>query len=88
MLFGLRNAPSTFQTIMNRVLRPFLRKFVLVFMDDILVYSRTLLDHVEHLSAMLSVLREHQLVANKKMFFCFEANRVFRPHCFRGKSIS
>lgn len=66
MPFGLRNAPCTFQAIMNRILRLFLRKFVLVFMDDILVYSRTVVDHGQHLSLVLKVMRDDKLVANKK----------------------
>lgn len=62
--FGLTNAPATFQCVMNQVLQPYLRKFVLVFLDDILVYSATLSDHVEHLQQVLETLRSH------KLYFC------------------
>jgi hypothetical protein len=61
MLFGLTNAPTTFQAIMNEVLRPFLRKFVLVFFDDILIFSNNWAEHLRHIRIILTALREHQL---------------------------
>lgn len=61
MPFGLTNAPATFQSLMNTVLRPFLRKFVLVFFDDILIYSPSWSSHLQHINAVLSALRDHQL---------------------------
>lgn len=65
MLFGLTNAPSTFQALMNSIFRPYLRKFVLVFFDAILVFSKCLDDHVSHLSIVLRVLLSHQLYAKQ-----------------------
>jgi hypothetical protein len=61
MPFGLCNAPSTFQSLMNHVFRPFLCHFVLVFFDDILIYSKTWKDHLTHVDQVLSLLAQHQL---------------------------
>ena len=70
MPFGLTNAPSTFQSLMNNIFQPYLRKFILVFFDDILIYSRSFSDHIHHLSIALQVLRENLLYAkSNKCFF-------------------
>ena len=63
MPFGVTNAPALFMDYMNRIFCPFLDKFVVVFIDDILIYSRTHEEHVEHLRIMLGILREKQLFA-------------------------
>ncbi|CAM8963050.1 unnamed protein product [Rhodiola kirilowii] len=60
MPFGLTNAPSTFQAAMNNLLRPLLRKCVLVFMDDIFVYSRSWEDHMNDLDTVLEMLMQHK----------------------------
>jgi hypothetical protein len=63
MSFGLTNAPTTFQATMNQLFRPYLRKFVLVFFDDILIYSKTWKEHMKHLEQVLSLLEKNQFYA-------------------------
>lgn len=63
MPFGLTNAPATFMDLINSVFRQYLYKFVIVFIDDILVYSTSEEEHFEHLRIVLSMLREHRLYA-------------------------
>ncbi|GJV06396.1 gypsy/ty3 retroelement polyprotein [Tanacetum coccineum] len=65
MPFGLTNTPSTFQALINEVFREFLRKFTLVFFDDIPMYSRNLKEHVKHLTKVLTKMREHNLFEKK-----------------------
>ncbi|XP_027166158.1 uncharacterized protein LOC113766138 [Coffea eugenioides] len=75
MPFGLTNAPATFQALMNSVFEPYIRKFVLVFFDDILIYSPDHKTHLHHLSIVLETLRKHSLYA--KMSKCsFGQNQV------------
>ena len=63
MSFGLTNAPVAFMDLMNRVFRPYLDRFVIIFIDDILVYSRSELEHERHLGLVLQTLRQYQLYA-------------------------
>ena len=63
MSFGLTNAPAYFMYLMNSVFMPELDKFMVVFIDDILIYSKNEADHAEHLRIVLSRLREHKLYA-------------------------
>ena len=63
MPFGLNNAPAYFMNMMNKVFMDFLDKFVVVFIDDILIYSKSQEEHEEHLHLILQRLREHKLYA-------------------------
>ena len=66
MPFGLTNAPTAFMDLMNRVFKDYLDKFVIMFIDDILVYSKNEKEHEQHLRAVLQRLREKQLYAKFK----------------------
>jgi hypothetical protein len=61
--FGLTNAPAIFMNLMNKIFMPYLDKFVIVFIDDILIYSQNKEGHAKHLRIALQILREHQLYA-------------------------
>ena len=75
MPFGLTNAPTTFMRLMDGVLRPFTNSFVVVYLDDILIFNRTLEEHMRHIQQVLISLRQHKLYANLEKC-SFGMNRV------------
>ena len=75
MPFGLTNAPSIFQSLMNDIFKPYLKKFILVFFDDILVYKGILQEHIQHLEITFGILQQHSLLA-KRIEFCFAQTKV------------
>ena len=74
MPYGLTNAPTTFMDLMHRVSQPYLDQFVVVFVDDILIYSKSKEEHEDHLRVVLQILRDHQLYVkfNKCEFWLTE----------------
>ena len=87
MSFGLTNASAAFMDLMNRVFRPFLDRFVIVFVDDILVYSRSVEEHAMHLRLVLQTLREHQLYAKFSKCEFWLDQVAFLGHVVFGEGI-
>ena len=88
MSFGLTNAPSTFQSLMNDIFRDFLKKFVLVFLDDILIYCSTIETHIEHLQLVFSTLCSHKLVANFKKCVFGQTRIDYLGHVIDAQGVS
>lgn len=86
--FGLTNAPSVFMSLMNGVFRRYLDHFVVVFLDDILVYSKSMEEHEEHLWLVLQCLRENQLYANLANCEFFQTEIQYLGHVISGDGIS
>jgi len=87
MPFGLTNAPAAFIDLMNRVFRPYLDKFEVVFIDDILIYSKDMKVHVDHSRMMLQTLREHQLYSKLKKCEFWLQEVVFLGHVVTKEGI-
>jgi hypothetical protein len=85
--FGLTNAPASFMALMQEIFQPFLDKFVIVFLDDILIYSKTLAEHKTHLCQVLTTLRQHQLYAKWEKCELIKQNVSFLGHIVSEKGV-
>lgn len=88
MPFGLCNAPATFQSLMNQVFSHFLRKFILVFFDDGLIYSKSFDDHLHHSELTLATLRANQLYAKMSKCQFGQDNIVYMGHIISHEGVA
>jgi len=87
MPFGLCNAPSTFQANMNKLFQPYLRQFMIVFFDDILVFSRSLQDHLQHLKIVFQTLLDNQLFLKKSKCSFGQTTIHYLGHIVSGEGV-
>jgi len=87
MSFGLTNAPAYFMYLMNSVFMPKLEKFIVVFIDDILIYSKNETEHEQHLQVVLQHLRDHQLYAKFSKCAFWLDNVKFLCHTISSEGI-
>ena len=88
MPIGLCNAPATFQTLMNQIFYDCIDVFMVVYMDDLLIFSKDEKSHLEHLEIVLSRFREHELYVSPQKFEFIKTEMEFLGHCWRKRTLS
>jgi hypothetical protein len=88
MPYGLTSAPATFQNAMNKIFAPLLRRCALVFIDDILIYTKTLQEHQEHLRAVFQLLTEHQLKVKRSKCTFVQPQLKYLGHIISASGVS
>jgi Reverse transcriptase (RNA-dependent DNA polymerase) len=86
--FGLANAPAVFQSVMNRTLQPYLGKFAMVYIDDVITYSKTAEEHEQHLRLVLQALRENHFYANAEKCNIFAPKVDFLGHVVSAEGLA
>ena len=88
MPFGLTNAPATFQNLMNDIFKPYLRKFILMLFDDILIYSHSWEEHLVHMKKTMELLQKHQLFLKKQKCFFGQRQMEYLGHIVSSEEVS
>jgi hypothetical protein len=88
MPFGLTNAPATFQSLVQDILRPHLDAFVIVYIDDILIYSQNEAEHMQHVRKVLELLRQHKMYGKISKCEFFKEAVEYLGHIISSKGIS
>src|SRR5919107_959472 len=88
MPFGLTNAPATFQALMQDIFRPLLDKCVIVYLDDILIFSQNETDHKQHIEQVFEILRKNQLYSRTSKCEFFETSVEYLGHVISAEGIA